>query len=155
MSRVERFAQVVLIAAGTLAACFTQALSSRAADVGARVVDFRYSPPEWQTAICLPDDPQKTLVDRSGELLYHYGQGGREFATRIGVEVVAGAAWQKQELLSPRVPIVRTLRSAQGLEILEETFAVTHLSQTGDPAAASSSQRVTNTVAPGDLRTTT
>ena len=34
-------------------------------------VDFRYSPPEWQTAICLPDDPQKSLVDKSGELLYH------------------------------------------------------------------------------------
>ena len=44
-------------------------------------VDFRYSPPEWQTAICLPDDPHKSLVDRSGELLYHYHQGGREVAT--------------------------------------------------------------------------
>jgi len=25
-------------------------------------LDFRFSPPEWQTAICLPDDPHKTLV---------------------------------------------------------------------------------------------
>ena len=88
-------------------------------------VDFRYSPPQWQAAICLPDDPHKSLVDRSGELLYHYNQGGREFGTRIAVAVAGDAAWQKQELLSPRVPIVRTCRTAPGLEIVEEAFAVT------------------------------
>ena len=58
-----------------------------AAGASASTVDFRYSPPEWQTAICLPDDPQKSLVDRNGDLLYHYNQGGREFATRVGVQV--------------------------------------------------------------------
>ncbi len=93
----------------------------------ASTVDFRYAPPEWQTAICLPDDPYKSLVDRSGELLYHYNQGGREFATRVGVEVTDAAVWEKQELLSPRVPLVRTSRSAAGLKILEEAFAVTDL----------------------------
>ena len=92
---------------------------------GTDTVDFRYAPPEWQTAICLPDDPDKSLVDRSGELLYHYGQGGREFGTRVGVEAAEGATWQKQEVLSPRVPIVRTFRAAEGLEIVEEAFAVT------------------------------
>ena len=86
----------------------------RAANSSASAVDFRYSPPEWQTAICLPDDPQKSLVDRSGELLYHYNQGGREFGTRIGVQVVGDSVWQRQELYSPRVPIVRTQRAADG-----------------------------------------
>jgi hypothetical protein len=104
-----------------------------AAERSPGTVDFRFSPPEWQTAICLPDDPHKSLVDRSGELLYHYRQGGREFGTRVGVEVASGAAWQKQEVLSPRVPIVRTFRTAEGLEIVEEAFAVTDLPQ---PAAA-------------------
>ena len=53
--------------------------------------DFRYAPPEWQASICLPDDPYKTLVDKSGELLYHYGRSrSREFATRVGVEVAEG-----------------------------------------------------------------
>lgn len=97
--------------------------------VGAAEVDFRWSPPEWQTAICLPDDPHKSLVDKSGALLYHYGGGGGEFATRISVEVVSNAVWQKQELFSPRVPIVRTFRSADELEIVEEAFAVTNLRQ--------------------------
>ncbi len=101
---------------------------------GTDTVDFRYAPPEWQTAICLPDDPYKSLVDRSGELLYHYGQGGREFGTRISVEAAEGATWQKQELLSPRVPIVRTFRAAEGLEIVEEAFAVTDLPQTNAPS---------------------
>ena len=32
------------------------------------------------------------------------GQGGREFGTRIGVEVAEGAVWRKQELLLPRIP---------------------------------------------------
>lgn len=89
-------------------------------------VDFGHAPPEWRTALCLPDDPHKSLVDRSGELLYHYNQGGREFATRIGVETVPDTVWQRQELHSPRVPIVRTVRTADGLEIREEAFAVTH-----------------------------
>jgi len=118
-----------------LAAAFLQSMQVGAADAIQDAVDFRYAPPEWQTAICLPDDPHKSLVDRSGELIYHYNQGGREFATRVGVEVVGGAAWRKQELLSPRVPIVRTLRAADGLEIVEEAFAVTDLRQTNFPAS--------------------
>jgi hypothetical protein len=88
-------------------------------------MDFRFSPPEWQTSICLPDDPHKTLVDRSGELLYHYGKGGREFGTRIGVQISDAAVWTGQELYSPRVPIVRTHLKAEGLVITEEAFAIT------------------------------
>jgi hypothetical protein len=87
-------------------------------------VDFRYSPPEWQTAICLPDDPYKTLVDKNGDLLYHYNQGGREFGTRITVEVTNDVVWKKQELYSPRVPVVKTFQSAKELNILEEAFAL-------------------------------
>src|ERR1017187_895800 len=116
-------------------------------------VDFRYSPPEWQTAICLPDDPQKSLVDKSGELLYHYKGGpGREFGTRIAVEVVSIAVWQTQTLYSPRVPIVQTHRAADGLQIVEEAFAVTDPipgrpaeNQAGPPRNDLILVRVTNT----------
>jgi hypothetical protein len=68
-------------------------------------------------------------VDKSGELLYHYGRGGRgsrEFATHVAVEVADGAVWRKQELLSPRVPVMRTMYEAGGLEIVEEAFAVSN-----------------------------
>ena len=114
------------LALGMLAAVGLPSLGiAAAAESPPRCVDFRFAPPQWQAAICLPDDPHKSLVDKSGELLYHYNQGGREFGTRVGVEVVPGAVWQKQELLSPRVPIVRTFRAADGLRILEEAFAAT------------------------------
>jgi hypothetical protein len=75
------------------------------------------------------NDPRKSLVDENGTLLYHYGKGGNDFATRVAVEVVPNAVWQKQELLSPRVPIVRTCRTAAGLYIVEDTFAVTGRAQ--------------------------
>ena len=88
-----------------IAACVAMVFSSEtAAGERPRKVDFRHAPPEWQTAICLPDDPHKSLVDRSGELLYHFGQGGREFATRVRVEVVDDAVWESQELHRPACP---------------------------------------------------
>lgn len=102
---------------------------------GSETVDFRHSPPEWQTAICLPDDPCKSIVDRSGELRYHYNRGGREFCTHVGVEVAEDAVWQRQALLSPRAPIVRTWFAAEDLEIVQEAFAVT------DPGKAGSVSR--------------
>jgi hypothetical protein len=125
--------RVISITPQPLAVLLLLGAWSQAVQAGALAVDFRYSPPEWQTCICLPDDPHKSLVDRGGELLYHYGQGGREFATRVGVEAAGEAVWRKQELQTPRVPIVRTLRSAGGLEIVEEAFAVTELRQTNAP----------------------
>ena len=85
-----------LLRLGAFTILLSQTPLLRAADATATGVDFRYSPPEWQTSICLPDDPQKTLVDRSGELLYHYGRGNREFGTRVGVVVVSGSRWTKQ-----------------------------------------------------------
>jgi len=101
----------------------------RAVGQRALAVDFADAPPQWQCAICLPDDPCKSLVDHTGALLYHYKKGGREFGTRISVEVAADAQWKGQELYSPRVPIVRTHRQAGELEILEQAFAVTGTGQ--------------------------
>ena len=110
-----------------LSAALFGAIGFLPAETLANRVDFGFSPPEWQTSICLPDDPQKTLVDRSGELLYHYGRGGREFATHIGIEVSASATWTGQNLASARVPVVRTTYSLGELEIIQESFAVTRL----------------------------
>jgi len=35
-------------------------------------IDFRYSPVEYQTAFCFPDDKYKSLVSQSGTLLYGF-----------------------------------------------------------------------------------
>ena len=105
------------------------AIASRpvAADADAWTLDHRYAPPSWQTAICLPDDWQKTLVAKDGALLYDYPGRFAGFGTKITFAVGGenGAmGWVKQELVAPRVPIVRTLKRAGSIEIVEETFAV-------------------------------
>ena len=128
------------------AAVFSCGLISPAAAATAAGVDFRYSPPEWQTAICLPDDAHKSLVDRSGELLYHYGQGGREFATRIGVEVAGGAVWQNTRNCTRHAcPSCGHCRTADGLEIMEEAFVdgVLHRLDAGPPAGRALHGRAT------------
>lgn len=100
-------------------------------------VDFSFSPPEWQTAICLPDDPHKTLVDREGRLLYHYRvSDGVEFGTRLSLQIADNTVWKRQHLHSPRVPIVRTYREAEGLEIVEQAFAVVTQGSIAAPGAA-------------------
>src|SRR5690348_16832535 len=107
------------------------AASISAADNAPSVVDFRYAPPQWQTAICFPDDPNKSLVDRSGELLYDYGQGEREFATRIAIEVSSAEVWQRQQLEAPRIPLVRTEFKADKLQIRQEAFALPNPGERG------------------------
>ena len=123
----------------------TAPASMNSEQVVARVLDFRHAPPKWQTAIGLSDDPQKSLVDESGALLYHYGKGSSGFGTRIAVEVSPNALRQKQQLHAPRVPIVRTLLAAEGLEIVEEAFADTDSPAPGNSRADWILVHVTNT----------
>jgi len=40
-----------------------------------RVVDFKFAPANYLTAICLPDDWLKTLVWERGALAYDFGPG--------------------------------------------------------------------------------
>jgi hypothetical protein len=88
-------------------------------------IDFRYAPTWWQTSICLPDDWQKTLVGKEGTLLYDFPGKHSGFKTRIGLDFGPQTKWLRQELVGPRVPIVRTVKQAGTVEIVEETFAVT------------------------------
>lgn len=94
-----------------------------AADPTELLVDFRYSIPWWQTAICLPDDPQKTVVGKDGELLYEYQKKKGEFATRVSVGMAGDAKWLRQELASPRIPVVRTTAECGAIEMVQEAFA--------------------------------
>ena len=106
-------------------------------------LDLRYSPPQWQTAICLPDDPCKSLVDQRGILLYHHhkytkfgsdnGKYKDQFGTSVRLSVADDAEWIEQRLYSPRVPIVQTHRGTAELDIVEEAFAVTDVLP-GDPS---------------------
>jgi hypothetical protein len=87
-------------------------------------IDFRYAPSWWETAICLPDDWQKTLVGKEGSLLYDYPGRYQGFGTRITFGLAHEATWVRQELESPRVPIIRTYERSGEVEIMQEAFAV-------------------------------
>jgi hypothetical protein len=88
------------------------------------VIDFRHAPVWWQTSICLPDDWQKTLVGKEGTLLVDYPGKFSGFKTRIGLDLGANTSWLRQELVSPRIPIVRTFKRQGSISISEEAFAV-------------------------------
>jgi hypothetical protein len=76
-------------------------------------VDFRYSPLQWQTAYCFPDDPYKSLVDQSGHLLYgNPGMRGAKFYPTIVQFSLLGMESDhvvRQELESPGVPVIHTI----------------------------------------------
>jgi hypothetical protein len=114
------------------------------ADAGLGTVDFRYSLPWWQTAVCLPDDPDKILVGKEGQLLLDYGRRGpRKFGTSLQPEIVSGARWVRQQTASPRAPIMQTWKDADGVTVLEETFVVTpRPGQTNPPGAKVERQAV-------------
>ncbi len=89
-------------------------------------VDFRYSPPWWQSAICLPDDPDKILVGKEGQVLLEFGHKGvRNFGIVLQPELDVASTWVRQQTVSPRAPVVETFRNAAGIDQLDETFVVT------------------------------
>ena len=100
---------------------------------GAGPINFRYAPPFWQSTFCFPDDPYKSLVGKSGELLYGYKSEGDDleaFAARvvIGLKDQPQGEYAGQSLESPRVPVITTKLSFPGADAKLVVFA------TNDPA---------------------
>ena len=79
------------------------------------VVDFRYKPFTWQSLICMPCDPVKTLVDKEGAMFNVAG-------IKLVPLAAANAECVSQELADARTPIVRTHQRAGDLKIVEEAF---------------------------------
>jgi len=89
-----------------------------------RVVEFRYTPAGRQTSIGLPDDWEKTLVAQDGGLLYDAGGRYAGFKIKITPGLAGRCEWVRQELHSPRVPIVKTVVRSGPIEVVGEVFAV-------------------------------
>jgi hypothetical protein len=89
-------------------------------------VDFCYSPMWWQSVISMPDDKDKILVGKEGQLLFDYmgKKRGvfRDFAIEIKLDLGKEIEWKHQETHSARIPIVRTLGHASGIEVTQEAF---------------------------------
>jgi hypothetical protein len=89
-------------------------------------VTFEYAPPEWQTCIGLPDDAQKSLVGKPGQLLYEY-QAPYAFYylnTEIYHSLGNETEWIKQENLTPKIPIVVTSKKYKEITITESAFTI-------------------------------
>lgn len=86
-------------------------------------VDHRYSPLWWQSSICLPDDPVKTIVGREGQFYLDFGSGGpRNFLTNLGFDLAQGTEWIDQELPVAGTPLLITRKRGSGIAIEERTF---------------------------------
>jgi len=77
-------------------------------------VDFRYAPADYQSTLCFPDDPAKTLVGKWGDLRYDFPRDQFAAINQFGTIVeftLSGMArdrWVGQTMEAPGVPIVHT-----------------------------------------------
>ena len=97
-----------------------------------RAVDFRFAPKNYLTAICLPDDWQKTTVTENGALAYDLGPGPY---ARALTEISIGLKGKelkvvRQYFADPRVPIAVTEYSADGVAITASAFALVQENKT-------------------------
>src|SRR5665213_84328 len=87
------------------------------------VVDHRYSPPWWQSLLCLPDDPVKTLIGREGQLFGDYGyHGPRDFSFSVLFDSKLPAQWESQHVISSSGPMMETAKKSDGIRITEQAF---------------------------------
>lgn len=106
-----------------VATAFSGATTAAVAESDLGPVDFRYTLPWWQTAICLPDDPDKALAGKEGQLLFDFGGGGvRNFGLWAQPDLAEGTIWKRQQTISARAPILQTWKESGGVQVLEETF---------------------------------
>jgi len=91
-----------------------------------RTVDFRYAPSRYLTAICFPDDWQKTLVSERGGLSYDFGPGPySQPLTEITLGVQGlNLPVRSQSLADPRVPVVTTVLDSGSIHVEEQAFAI-------------------------------
>jgi len=82
---------------------------------GNLAVDFRFAPTEWQSTVCFPDDPDKTVIGKWGDLRYDFPSspfaGIGEFGTIVEF-TLAGmprSQWVKQQMEAPGISVVHTL----------------------------------------------
>jgi hypothetical protein len=101
-------------------------LTGQIPDLEEQKLDFRYAPKRWQACIGLPDDPHKSIVGSDGGLYYDYG-GGRfhDFNVRIlaDLETEGVEGGINQQLLHPRIPVVKTEKQYGGLTLRQRVWA--------------------------------
>jgi hypothetical protein len=91
-----------------------------------QAVNFRYAPAESFSAICFPDDWQKSVVTNRGSLGYDFGCGPYAIPlteVSIGIQEFT-VPLRRQFLADPRVPIITTRFDTLGLVMTQRAFAI-------------------------------
>lgn len=95
----------------------------------ASAVDFRFAPADFQSTICFPDDPDKTVLGKRGDLRYDFPADIFASVEQFGTIVeftLAGMGqdtWHEQRMESAGVPIVHTRLERAGAQIELTAFA--------------------------------
>jgi len=94
-------------------------------------MDFQYSPARYFTAICFPEDWQKTLVSEKGALLYDFGPG--PYARPLTEILIDNKGKDPQvihqTLEDARVPIVSATMSFDDVVVQQLAFSILPQSQ--------------------------
>lgn len=91
-----------------------EARAARKSATGDTPVDFRYAPADFQSTICFPDDAEKTVLGKRGDLRYDFPSspfaGIDQFGTIVEFSLAGMGrdAWREQRMEAPGVPIVHT-----------------------------------------------
>jgi len=88
-------------------------------------IDFRFAPADFQSTICFPDDPDKTVIGKRGDLRYDFPADIFASIDQFGTIVEFAAAgmgedvWREQTMEGPETPIVHTRldRAAASIEL--------------------------------------
>jgi hypothetical protein len=105
-----------------------QATATRRAKTGESedtAIDFRYAPADFQSTICFPDDQDKSVIGKRGDLRYDFPADIFASIGQFGTIVEFAAAgmgldtWLEQTMEEPGVPIVHTHldRAAASIEL--------------------------------------
>jgi hypothetical protein len=95
----------------------------------AALVDFRFAPADFQSTICFPDDPDKTVLGKRGDLRYDFPPDIFASVEQFGTIVeftLAGMdqdTWHEQRMEGAGVPIVYTRLDRAGTQIELTAFA--------------------------------
>lgn len=93
------------------------------------LIDFRFAPHDFQSIICFPDDPAKTLVGKHGDLRYDFPKDQFAAIGQFGTIVEFSLAgmnrdvWIEQKMEMPQVPIIHTVIERQGATLETIAFA--------------------------------
>lgn len=78
-------------------------------------VDFRFAPADFQSTICFPDDPAKTVVGKYGDFRYDFPDDRLAAINQFGTILeftLAGMrrdTWVEQKMEAPGIPILNTI----------------------------------------------